>query len=92
LHIRIEADMRKHMRTTVEINDALARRVKSLIAKRKTTFRNIVEEALTRLLEEEGKNERGFTLRDASVGGDGPTEEAHDLTWEVFSRHLYRRP
>lgn len=84
--------MYMHMRTTVEINDALAKRVKALITDRQTTLRNLIEEGLTRLLEDEARAKRDFVLRDGSVDGDGPAEEAHDLTWEVLSRHLYPRP
>jgi Arc/MetJ-type ribon-helix-helix transcriptional regulator len=53
------------MRTTVDLPDALARRVKHWVAERRTTFRELVILALEQALEED---DRPFRLRDASAG------------------------
>ncbi len=79
------------MRTTVELNDALAERVRELMAKRKTTMRVLIEEGLRRVIEEDGKADAEFRMRDASVGvgGDGLVDGVDDLSWETMSRFLY---
>jgi hypothetical protein len=52
--------------------DALMKRVKTLAAHRKTTFRALVVDALERSLE---ATPAGFQLEDASVGARGVTED-----------------
>lgn len=79
------------MRTTIEINDALARKVRALMVKRATTLRALVEEGLRRVVEE-SRDTRPFRLRDASVGEGGLVEDLPDETWESLSRHLYPTP
>jgi len=79
------------MRTTVEINDALARRVRELMAERGTTFRALVEEGLRRVLDDHVAGS-GFELHDASAGSGGLVEGVDDSRWESLSRHLYPAP
>lgn len=78
------------MRTTIEINDALARQVRALMAKRKTTLRALVEEGLRRVVEE-SRSPRSFEMRDASAGEGGLAEGVHDATWETLGKLLYPR-
>ncbi len=82
--------MLRHMRTTVHINDALARRVRALMAERHTTLRALVEEGLRRVVEE-GRPSATFRLRDASAGQRGLAEGVDDASWESLSRFLYPR-
>jgi hypothetical protein len=56
------------MRTTIDVPDSLLRRAKTVAAKRKTTFRALVLDALERRLEESPGN---FVLEDASAGSVG---------------------
>ena len=61
------------MRTTIDMPDALMRRVKMIAAKRKTTFRALVVDALERTLDETPST---FELEDAAVGSSsGDSEE-----------------
>ncbi len=78
------------MRTTIEINEALARQVRALMAERKTTLRALVEEGLRRIVEESRAAEP-FRLRDASTGEGGLAEGVDDASWDTFSRFLYPR-
>ncbi len=78
------------MRTTVEINEALARRVRALMAERRTTLRALVEEGLRRIVEEDRPDEP-FKMRDASTGEGGLAEGVDDASWETLSRLLYPR-
>jgi len=53
--------------------DALMKRVKTVAARRKTTFRALVVDALERTLEEKAG---GFQLEDASVGASAATNNS----------------
>jgi predicted transcriptional regulator len=60
--------MLMHMRTSVEIPDALLKRVRKLMARRHTTLRALIEEGLRRVLHDEERQE-AFELRDARFRG-----------------------
>ncbi|HEY3354150.1 MAG TPA: ribbon-helix-helix protein, CopG family [Polyangia bacterium] len=79
------------MRTTIHINDALARRVRALAAQRGTSMRALVEEGLRRVLDER-RPAAPFRLRDASAGEGGLAAGVDDASWETLSRFLYPRP
>lgn len=53
------------MRTNIDMPDALMERVKTVAARRNTTFRALVVDALERSLE---ATKQPFELQDASVG------------------------
>lgn len=59
-----------HMKTTIEIADALFERGKQVAAREGVTLRALVEEGL-RLALERHENRVVFKLRDASVDGAG---------------------
>lgn len=73
LHTCDNNDMLMHMRTTIDIPDALMRRARPVLAKRQMTLRSLVVDALERLLQPE---ERPFRLRDASAGHPPGADEA----------------
>jgi predicted transcriptional regulator len=79
------------MRTTVEISDALAKKVRALMHKRNTSMRALIEEGLRKVVEEGARQESRFRLRDASAGGDGLADGVKELDWETMSRALYPR-
>ncbi|MEK7703659.1 MAG: hypothetical protein AAB426_01775 [Myxococcota bacterium] len=56
------------MRTTIELSDALASRVRAFMKKRRTTLRAVVEMGIERVLDEQAPT-RGFELREASFSG-----------------------
>lgn len=64
--------MLRHMRTTIDIPDALFERAKPALAKRQMTLRALVVDALEQLL---APPQRGFRLRDASTGHLPESEE-----------------
>jgi len=78
------------MRTTVELNDALARQVRALMAERDTTLRALIEEGLRRIVAESRSGEP-FRMRNASAGEGGLAEGIDDATWETLARFLYPR-
>jgi predicted transcriptional regulator len=77
------------MRTTVDLNDDLGRRVKLLASRRRTTMRALIEEGLRRVLQEHSAPASDPGLPDASVGGDGLGPGVDDLSWATLSRFIY---
>jgi Arc/MetJ family transcription regulator len=68
------------MKTTIELSDDLAKKAKQLAARRGTTLRAVVEQGIRQVLREERAG-REFTLRDASVDGNGLQPEFRDRPW-----------
>lgn len=68
-----------HMRTTIELPDSLYGRLKKLARERGVPVRELVEEALRRLLEERPAR---FELKDASFRGDGLVEGLSESDWD----------
>jgi hypothetical protein len=79
------------MKTTIEIADPLLREAKATARSEKRTLRSLLEEALRRHLEERrrGRKRKPFTLRDASVDGDGPSPEFADGSWDSLRDAIY---
>ena len=62
--------MGTHMKTTIEVSDALFDSAKSFAQQRQTTMRALVEEGLRRVLgDSQAKIRPIFKLKDASVRG-----------------------
>ena len=62
--------MGAHMKTTVEISDALFNSAKELVQQNQTTLRALVEEGLRRVLaDSHARNKPAFKLADARVHG-----------------------
>lgn len=80
--------MGTHMKTTVEISDALAREAKDLAAREGTTLRQIIEAGLRAVLRERRKK-GAFRLRDASFGGKGLQPEFRGADWERIREAAY---
>jgi hypothetical protein len=77
-----------HMKTTVEIADALLREAKRIAAKERTTVRALLEEGLRRTLEGYHKKPR-FRLRDASYGQGGLQPDVKEGSWERLRDLIY---
>lgn len=62
--------MGTHMKTTIELSDALFHSAKELASKSQTTMRALVEEGLRRVLNDaQAESKPAFKLKDASVRG-----------------------
>jgi hypothetical protein len=59
------------MKTTIDIADPLLRRAKQLAARRHTTLRQVIEEALRRALEAEARGRSAQPLQTHTVRGRG---------------------
>lgn len=63
--------MGTHMKTTIEIADALLLEAKRAAAQEGLTVRALVEQGLRRVLDERKRPKQGFRLRKASFKGRG---------------------
>jgi hypothetical protein len=63
--------MGAHMKTTIDVSDALFNSAKQLAQQRQTTLRALVEEGLRRVLSDsQAKARPAFKLKDARVRGN----------------------
>ncbi len=77
------------MKTTVVIADALLADIQKIAAKRKTTFRALVDEGLRHVVEESKGKKTTFKLRKFSVGGQGLHPDAKGKTWDDIVAFSY---
>jgi len=77
-----------HMKTTIEIADAILGRAKRVAAREHTTVRALVEEGLRRVLDDP-RRAGGFRLRKAAFGGRGLRPELGDGNWERIRSIIY---
>ena len=80
--------MGTHMKTTIEISDALFAAAKRNARDRGITLRAVVEEGLREILEREA-SKASFRLRDASVDGRGLRPDVREGGWERISELAY---
>ena len=78
----ITRNMGTHMKTTIEISDALFLTAKRQAAKRGTTLRALVEQGLKQALKDTD-NEPSYQPRDGRVKGRGLTQEARNAGWRA---------
>ena len=81
-------DMGAHMKTTVEIPDAVLNDVRDLARRENTTVRALIERGLRRELAEAEHNDP-FKLRRASVGGSGLRKSDSDVRWDRLRELAY---
>jgi hypothetical protein len=80
--------MGTHMKTTVEISDALLEAAKAEAGQRGTTLRSLLEEGLRHVLDE-APAVRHFTLPDASVSGRGLAPGVREGSWDAVRALIY---
>lgn len=80
--------MGTHMKTTIDIADALAEEAKQVAAAEGSTLRSLVEEGLRRVLDERGAG-RQFRLEKASFKGKGLRPDVKDGSWERIREISY---
>ena len=81
--------MGAHMKTTIEISDAVLEQAKRLASKEGTTLRSLVEEGLRRVVEERSGGD-SFKLRDVAYRGKGLQPEVSEGSWERLREVIYQ--
>ncbi|MBD3006684.1 type II toxin-antitoxin system VapB family antitoxin [Streptomyces sp. 5-10] len=81
--------MVSHMKTTVEISDALLDEARRTAREEGTTLRALIEEGLRSVLAQHAHRSHSFTLQDASVGGEGLQPGAQGASWEQLRGLAY---
>lgn len=76
------------MKTTIEISDALFDAAKRQAGERGTTLRALVEEGLRTVLDSSSDDD-AFTLRDASVEGEGLRPDMREGGWDRIVKAAY---
>lgn len=79
--------MGRHMKTTVEISDALLTEARTVAAREKTTLRALLDEGL-RLALRQRRGHR-FTLRRVTFDGNGLRPELRDVPWDRIRELAY---
>ena len=80
--------MGTHMKTTIEIADALLSQTKALAQRQGTTVRALVEAGLRAVLKEQRARPR-FVLVDASFTGQGLRPEFQQERWDEIRDAAY---
>lgn len=81
-------DIATHMKTTIDIADALLNEARKVARREKTTLKNLVEEGLRKVLERRRSGEP-FRLRQASFRGRGLQPEFRDASWQRIRGEIY---
>jgi hypothetical protein len=81
--------MGAHMKTTVDINDALLLQAKQLAAERHQTLKSILEAALRKFLDESHAASPPFKLRKHTFRGRGLQPHLKQGDWATLREHLY---
>ena len=74
--------MASHMKTTIEIADALLAQAKAIAAEEGTTVRALVESGLRWKVAERRAHYGTFKLRDESFDGEGIAPDLRAASWE----------
>lgn len=89
-HIDACYDMGAHMKTTVDIADALLQAARRTARREGTTVRAIIERGLRWVLQEEAACRKPFKLRKASFRGKGLQPEFAGAEWGAVRDAAYR--
>ena len=81
--------MGTHMKTTIEISDPLLSEARALARKQGRTLRELVEAGLRHVVLEQRGKHRKFTLRAASVGGNGLRAGLRYENWDRILELAY---
>lgn len=80
--------MGSHMKTTIEISDALLEDAKKTAARENTTLRTLVEQGLRQVIAQRKRRQR-FRLRKATFKGKGLSAEARGGDWNRLRELAY---
>jgi hypothetical protein len=78
-----------HMKTTIDIADALFSEAKALATREGVTVRSLVEEGLREVLTRRQARRTLFRLRDASFKGNGLQPGVDLSDWHAVSAAIY---
>ena len=78
------------MKTTIDIADPLLRRAKQLAARRRTTLKAVIEEALRRSLQEESRATRPPRLQTHTFRGRGLQAGLSWDDWNTLRAFAYK--
>ena len=81
--------MASHMKTTVQIPDALLAEIQQIATKNKTTLRALMQEGLQHVVERERTKKKPFKLKDCSVGDPNAPWPLEDKSWEEIRAIAY---
>ena len=70
--------MATHMKTTMDINDALLDAAREIVEREGVTLRSLVEDGLRYMVAERQAHHAAFTMRDAAFDGRGLGPELAD--------------
>jgi hypothetical protein len=79
-----------HMKTTIEIADALLDQARTTAAREGITVRALVEEGLRTVLKQRGARRTRFQLRDASFRGEGLQAGVDLADWNAVAATIYK--
>jgi len=80
--------MGTHMKTTVELSDALLAEARKIAAREGVTMRTLIEEGLRHALGQHKRHGR-FRLRKATFKGRGLSAAARGAGWEQLREQAY---
>ena len=78
-----------HMKTTIDIADALFEATRATATREGTTFRALVEEGLRTVLGARKGKAAAFRLRNASFKGKGMQPGVDVRDWDAISNQIY---
>lgn len=78
-----------HMRTSIDIPDALFRRLKKQAAEESTTLKQIVIDAVQQRLTTPKRPKKPFKMKDFSVKGEGVMPGIDERNWEQTRAMIY---
>lgn len=81
--------MASHMKTTVQISDALLADVQKIVLKRKTTLKALVDEGLRLVVEQEHAPKKLVKLKDFSYGDPDVPWPLEGKSWEEIRNIIY---
>lgn len=89
MHKYVFYNMLKHMRTTIDMSDALFREARAFTDNQNQTFKDLVEMALRFYLQSQKKVKKPFKLKDASFGKGGLQPGIQEGNWEQIRELIY---
>ena len=81
--------MGTHMKTTIEIADALLTDAKETASREKTTVRALVEEGLRDVLDKRSRRRKPFRLRNVTFKGKGLQPHLREAPWSQIRDLIY---